>query len=305
MLGISKADIWPGDGGFYTICLEILNDVSGDAIRFRQSFDYMDIRETLSRFQLCDRLTTQHNTHNSVYLGGAGVTNSECVAALNSPLSYDTAEWNNWSGRHCGSWRSIGEDGTVGSPDTDHALWNTAVPSGAYQRQSVTFLTRPGTCCDDGWNESGGTVSKEAIHESVEYCVCVHYTQSMVCMTCTDYVLYNVFCSFYLQSMQEVVVWGWDPKDPSDHGGYQGSHAGYPFTSLSSADCIVWLTGEEAFLECIKTVGSTKKRTSAGFWGFGQWRVRSSTQFCEANLPPSIFRGRLLVPLENELENNH
>lgn len=236
MLGISKADIWPGDGGFYDICLEILDDVSGDAIRFRQSFDYTDIRETLSRFQLCNRLTTQHNTHNSVYLGGAGVTNSECVAALNSPLSYDTAEWNNWSGRHCGSWRSIGGGGAVGSPDTDHALWNTAVPSGAYQRQSVTFLTRPGTCCDDGWNESGGT---------------------------------------------EVVVWGWDPKDPSDHGGYQGSHAGYPFTSSSSADCIVWLTGEEAFLECIKTVGSIKKRTSAGFWGFGQWRVKTSnTHFC-------------------------
>ena len=23
----------------------------------------------------------------------------------------------------------------------------------------MTFLTRSGTCCDNGWNESGGTVS--------------------------------------------------------------------------------------------------------------------------------------------------
>ena len=39
---------------------------------------------------------------------------------------------------------------------------------------------------------------------------------------------------------------------------------------------IVWviMTGEEAFLECVKTVSSSKKRTSAGFWGFGQWPAK-------------------------------
>ena len=80
----------------------------------------------------------------------------------------------------------------------------------------------------------------------------------------------------------------------TDHQGYQGSHAGYPFTSYSGADCIVWVTGEEAFLECIKTVFSIKKRTSAGFWGFGQWRVQStSSQFCllSADNFPGPLRG--------------
>ena len=62
---------------------------------------------------------------------------------------------------------------------------------------------------------------------------------------------------------------------------YQGAIVGWPFTSASGADCIVWLTGEEAFLECIKTVGTTKRRTMAGFWGYGQWRVQTSnTQVC-------------------------
>ena len=82
-------------------------------------------------------------------------------------------------------------------------------------------------------------------------------------------------------------MWGWDPKDSTNHFGYQGAIVGWPFTSGSGADCIVWLTGEEAFLECIKTVGSTKKRTSAGFWGYGQWIVQTSTQLCVVSQLPT------------------
>ena len=87
--------------------------------------------------------------------------------------------------------------------------------------------------------------------------------------------------TLYIFSMQEIVVWGWDPNDSTNHYGYQGSLAGYPFTSNSGEDCIVWVTGEEAFLECVKTVSSSKKRTSAGFWGFGQWVVLPiSSNYC-------------------------
>ena len=82
-------------------------------------------------------------------------------------------------------------------------------------------------------------------------------------------------------------MWGWDPKDSTNHYGYQGSHVGYPFTSNSGADCIVWLTGEEAFLECVKTVSFSKKRTSAGFWGFGQWVIQPiSSTYCLLNAVP-------------------
>ena len=98
-------------------------------------------------------------------------------------------------------------------------------------------------------------------------------------------------------------MWGWDPKEPVQHYGWQGSHVGWPFTSASGAECIVWLTGEEAFLECIKTVGTTKRRTSAGFWGYGQWRVKTSNtktccsrQGCEGPRGTPGQRGPQLTP---------
>ena len=138
----SKADIWPGDCNFYTICQEILSDVASDAIRFRQSFDYNQIREVLNKAQLCNRLVVQHNVHNMAYFGdpGEGVGYSECEDALdlNPPLLYGIDEWDNWSGRHCGSWRTIDDNGNVCPPHTDHAP--AAVPLGSVQ--SVTFLTR-------------------------------------------------------------------------------------------------------------------------------------------------------------------
>ena len=104
--------------------------------------------------------------------------------------------------------------------------------------------------------------------------------------------------------LQEVVVWGWDPKEAVDHFGWQGAHVGWPFRStLAGADCIVWLTGEEAFLECIKTVGSTRRRTSAGLWGFGQWIVQTSnTQFCQsgkADLRPGLHLAPNNLPFDS------
>ena len=70
-------------------------------------------------------------------------------------------------------------------------------------------------------------------------------------------------------------MWGWDPKDDTNHGGYQGTHAGYPF-SFGGAKCIIWVTGEEAFMECIHN----GKRGVAGFWGYGQWEVKPLSSSC-------------------------
>ena len=174
VLSPCKADIYPGDGAFQDICQEIIDDVAANAIPFRHLVticggwwgctDHLQVYETLTRQELCDRLTNQHNTNNALYLGGATVSSSECQAALLAPLFYTATEWNNWSGRHCGTWRSTDASGTVTQTFTDNALWNTAVPSSSvgFVTQSVTFLTRPGTCCDDAWNESGGLVSQTA-----------------------------------------------------------------------------------------------------------------------------------------------
>ena len=101
-------------------------------------------------------------------------------------------------------------------------------------------------------------------------------------------------------------MWGWDPKEAVDHFGWQGSHVGWPFRStLAGADCIVWLTGEEAFLECIKTEGSTKRRTSAGLWGFGQWVVQTSnTQFCQSGSGGNSKNGPHLSPVDLPIDSN-
>ena len=173
-LSLTQADIWPGDDGFYDICVEIIDDVNGNSIPFRELVrsctgwwswrrcNYLQVRETLTRATLCNRLTAQHNTKNAPYIGRASVTSLECQSALLGPAIYGIPEWNNWSGRHCGTWRSTDSSGTVTQTFTDNAFWNTAVPSDSipFVRQSVTFLTRAGTCCDNGWNESGGTVSR-------------------------------------------------------------------------------------------------------------------------------------------------
>ena len=50
--------------------------------------------------------------------------------------------------------------GAVTQTFPDHSLRSTAVPAASlgFYRQDVTFY-RPGTCCNNAWTESGGTVS--------------------------------------------------------------------------------------------------------------------------------------------------
>ena len=92
---------------------------------------------------------------------------------------------------------------------------------------------------------------------------------------------------------QYSLSWGWDPKDDADHGGYQGSCVAYPFmaaspTTPSLASCIIWITGEEAFLECVATGswGGNSGRTSVGYWGFGLWDLESPDYPCLVTAEP-------------------
>lgn len=52
--------------------------------------------------------------------------------------------------------------------------------------------------------------------------------------------------------------------------------------AAGSADCLVKVTGTEAFLECIKDVGGgMKKRTSAGFFNnYAQYTVKPLSSTC-------------------------
>ena len=73
-------------------------------------------------------------------------------------------------------------------------------------------------------------------------------------------------------------MWGWDPKDNNcpvgAARGRKGAVAGYTF-SEGSASCIVWVTTEEAFLDCVRAFQSYKKRTSCTHngGGYGQWTI--------------------------------
>ena len=175
LLSLGKADVYPGDAAFQNICQEIVDGVAGNLIEFKKLVttcsgwlgcsSSLQIRETITRQTLCDRLTSKHNSNNAAYLGGTAISSSECQSALLAPASYGIPEWNRRSGRHCGTWRSTDSSGTVTQTFTDHALFSTAVQSGSIGvvRQSVTFLTRP-SCCNDAWTESGGNVCMHYLH---------------------------------------------------------------------------------------------------------------------------------------------
>ena len=76
---------------------------------------------------------------------------------------------------------------------------------------------------------------------------------------------------------------GYDPLD--NVGNYncnQGTYVAYPFTVSGEVDCMVKVTGTNAFLECIKHGTSTKKRTSAGLFGgyYAHYNVEPLTSTC-------------------------
>ena len=68
--------------------------------------------------------------------------------------------------------------------------------------------------------------------------------------------------------------------DPTDHQGYQGTHIGFPFHHSQFIECIMWVTGESAFMDCINT--ETNKMGRAGYGrAYGLWKVyTSNTGYC-------------------------
>ena len=169
-VGLVTGDQWPGSGGFYDICVEIIDDVNGNSIPFRElSSNQLTERERLSRSQLCNRLTNQHNTHNSGFIA-ASVSQAACSNALLSPALYQTADWNQWAGKHCGTWYS-----SDGSTFPDHANWNNAGIQSGFHHQDVNFFGRSCQTCHDGWNESGGGVSYHCCGRRDSYSYIVVY----------------------------------------------------------------------------------------------------------------------------------
>jgi hypothetical protein len=90
-----------------------------------------------------------------------------------------------------------------------------------------------------------------------------------------------------VSSDKDDYVWGWDPKEETTTDGKKGVHIGFPFQAKDNCDCIVWLTTQYSFVECIckKAVpetgqsgtGGTKPETcrfSVEVGGsYGKWKV--------------------------------
>ncbi len=75
-------------------------------------------------------------------------------------------------------------------------------------------------------------------------------------------------------SMQVKYVWGWDPKDNHCQNGHRGAVVGFTFT-VGQSHCIVWVTEEEAFLECVMNNRRTSTTSGAlASEGYGQWTIQ-------------------------------
>ncbi len=76
-----------------------------------------------------------------------------------------------------------------------------------------------------------------------------------------------------LSQWQVLYVWRWDPKDDNCTGGKRGTHVGFPF-DIGTAHCVVWVTTEEALLECLnngrRTVVTSNSRDLERY---GQWSI--------------------------------
>ena len=169
---------------------------------------------------------------------GVTLTTQEVVNAMTFTQGYRSPDgWAQWAGQHSGNWYDQNQQ------FTDDARWLAPIAQPTNDPQNDTDNNGQPRVYDFQKAEflnPAGSVTRTG----------------------------------WNQSHPEVLyLWGWDPKEQGNANGQIGTHVGLPFTK-SSTRVIVWFTPQEAFLECVGPAGaSTRKRTSTGLRGFGQWTV--------------------------------
>jgi len=172
LLGVQKlvgADCYPGDQWYNNIVTEIYTNVISDTINGLRGYG------TLTRFQLCSLLVTNHNSGkihgtgqidtNNDFIGQL-ISLSSCIDAFVNPKGYKSDEgWKKWAGNHVGIWWSTSK------PLGDNASWNQPQENiQKYSVQKIEFFSewrknnckhvnQTGTTCQFGWNQSGSGVS--------------------------------------------------------------------------------------------------------------------------------------------------
>lgn len=229
----AKADIYPGDTSYSQIIQTIYHGVTSDQIQMAWKSDIQ------TRPQLCQDLVNRYNNTsptsrrtNATFIG-VSLTVQDCLNALYYTSGYASAAGlQAWAGDHEGTWFS--QDG---STFPDAAIWENPVGE-------VT-------------NNPGGDLDQSGNPRIYDF-------QKVVFTERSGNARYG-----WNQSHPDVAyIWGWDPKDSSDDNGYTGTNVGFTF-SKGSAECIVWVSPKEAFLEC----AANGRRTSNSFWGWGQWSI--------------------------------
>jgi hypothetical protein len=248
----SLADIYPGDAAYSAIIAELYQSVLDDNISISGD------RSIHNRRDLCTKLVNRNNTQEN----DSGVTNSgylnltlsieDCINALAHPQGYPgPSGFGAWQGDMKGKWYNDGQAGT-----DDGAVWKEPTKEPTHDPENDL--------------DSSG---KPRVYDF----------QEVVFTGRTGPAKYG-----WNQSHPEVpYVWGWDgknnnPATPPSKNGEQGAHIGFTF-SKDGAECIIWITKEEAFLECVKD----GKRTSIGCFGMGQWEIDELSV-----LPPHVIDPR-------------
>ncbi|HSG90277.1 MAG TPA: hypothetical protein VLA56_13775 [Pseudomonadales bacterium] len=244
------ADAYPGDGPYRHTLEAMAAEVRADRI----TLDAVDGGRPMTRDALCAALVRRHfhgagpppGATQAAFLACPDLDErtllAACEDALANPRGHAGPEgWRNWAGRHRGTWQNDGPPAGDGRRFDDRADWDPP-------RKETTRVA--------GDTDTSGQPRQYDFQE-------VHWPRR------------RVGRHGWNQSHPDVPwVWGWDPKDQGDANGDIGTHLG---TTFSRGDChfILWLTPREAFLEGIdRGVGPPHPKTSTGFFGRGQWRVR-------------------------------
>lgn len=251
LVGNAQADQFPSN--FSSLVQQLYHSVTSDDIELTRIANENLNKDLRTRKALCNELVVRHYfstapgmTQTNRAYSGVSPTASQCVNALTYTNSYTGdrgSRWYDWAGAHSGFWY----EGSTGQKFSDKAIWNDSIKMPANSPYDV--------------DQSGNPR--------------VYDFQSVVFTERTGNSKYG-----WNQSHPEVqYIWGWDPKDESNAGGQVGTHVGFPFhvaksTSTKEASCIVWVTPQEAFLECISMESEYwRRRTATGLTGFGQWSV--------------------------------
>lgn len=236
------ADVYPGDTTFTNIVQNVYHAVSADNISYKNN----TIR---TRDELCSNLVNRHNNHisklasqsNASFIG-VTLTQLDCLNALWYSDGYNgSSGWQAWAGNLTGTWYS------------DEFLDN----NGNITQAANTF------------NDSADWLSpvKESGSDGRTYDL-----QSVIFTERTG----NARYGWNMSHADVAYVWGWDGKNNQNQGGQVGTHVGWTFEK-SGAQCIIWATPEEAFLECVKPKCAGKQRISTGFYGMGQWTIGNTS----------------------------